>query len=49
VNGTVVGRTFINQPTEKDRLTTMVNKLKKAQRLSGDVSAPNYWRRVNGL
>jgi putative transposase len=49
VNGTVVGRTFINQPTEKDRLTTMVNKLKKAQRVSGYVAAPNYWRRINGL
>lgn len=48
-DGTVVGRKFINQPTEKDRLFTMTNKLKKTQSTSGYVSAPNFWRRINGL
>ena len=48
-DGTVVGRKFINQPTEKDRLFTMTNKLKKAQSVSGYISAPNFWRRIQGL
>jgi len=48
-DGTVLGREFINQPKEKDRLTTIVNKLKKAQKQSGYITAPNYWRRINGL
>jgi putative transposase len=48
-DGTVIGRKFINQPIEKDRLKTKVNKLKKAQSRSGLISAPNYWRRINGL
>lgn len=48
-DGTVIGRKFINQSIEKDRLTTKVNKLKKAQRLSGKIEAPNYWRKINGL
>ncbi|GEN87309.1 hypothetical protein OSO01_20480 [Oceanobacillus sojae] len=47
--GTVIGRKFINQPVEKDRMYTKINKLKKAQRHSGYVNAPNYWRRINGL
>ncbi|WP_456364192.1 RNA-guided endonuclease TnpB family protein [Priestia aryabhattai] len=48
-DGTVIGRTFINQPLEKDRLTTKVNKLKKAQRHSGKITAPTFWRKINGL
>jgi putative transposase len=48
-DGTVIGRKFINQPIEKDRFKTKVNKLKKAQSRSGLISAPNYWRRINGL
>jgi putative transposase len=47
--GTVLARNFINQPTEKDQLYTMTNKLRKIQRISGWVAAPNYWRRINGL
>ena len=47
--GAVLGRKFINQPKEKDHLTTMVNKLKKAQKQSGYITASNYWRRINGL
>jgi len=48
-NGTVIGRTFINQPVEKDRLVTKTNRLKKAQRTSGYISAPAIWRRINGI
>ena len=46
--GTVLARKFINQPKEKDRLTTLTNKLRKAQRTSGKISAPNYWRQIKG-
>lgn len=48
-NGTVLGRTFINQPKEKDQLYTITNKLRKAQKESGWIAAPNFWRRINGL
>ncbi|GGK34302.1 hypothetical protein GCM10010965_29040 [Caldalkalibacillus thermarum] len=48
-NGTVFARKFINQAKEKDRLYRMTNKLKKAQRQSGYIKAPRYWRRINGL
>ncbi|BDG34918.1 transposase [Saccharococcus caldoxylosilyticus] len=48
-DGTVIGRKFINQPIEKDRMKSKINKLKKAQRQSGWISASNYWRRINGL
>ncbi|MEX3914378.1 RNA-guided endonuclease TnpB family protein [Bacillus paralicheniformis] len=48
-NGTVIGRKFINQPLEKDRLKTKANKLKKAQSQSGKISAPHFWRKINGL
>ncbi|MBS4197479.1 transposase [Lederbergia citri] len=47
--GTVLARKFINQPKEKDRLYRMTSKLRKAQSVSGGVSAPNYWRRINGI
>jgi transposase len=47
--GTVLAREFINQPIEKDRLYRMTNKLRKAQRESGYISAPNFWKRINGL
>lgn len=49
-DGTVIGRDFINQPIEKDRLKTKINKLSKAKRLSGVVNKkPNYWRKINNL
>lgn len=48
-DGTIIGRKFINQPIEKDRMKTLTNRLKKAQRASGYIQAPNYWRRINGL
>ncbi|MDX8366068.1 transposase [Cytobacillus sp. IB215665] len=47
--GTVLARKFINQPKEKDRLYTMTNKLRKAQVISGWISAPYFWRRINGI
>ncbi|MCM3790123.1 RNA-guided endonuclease TnpB family protein [Domibacillus indicus] len=46
--GTVLGRTFIDQPKEKDRLQTLTNKLRKVQRASGRIHAPNFWRQING-
>lgn len=48
-DGTVIGRKFINQPIEKDRMKKLTNRLRKAQSASGYVEAPNYWRRINGL
>ncbi|UFT98989.1 RNA-guided endonuclease TnpB family protein [Radiobacillus kanasensis] len=46
--GTVLARTFINQAKEKDRLYHITNKLRNVQRQSGWISAPNYWRQING-
>lgn len=48
-DGTVIGRLFINQPIEKDRLKTEINKLSKAKRLTGIADMPHHWRRINGL
>ncbi|MBS4204859.1 IS200/IS605 family accessory protein TnpB-related protein [Lederbergia citrea] len=47
--GTVLARKFMNQPREKDRLYRMTNKLRKVQSISGWVSTPNFWRRINGI
>lgn len=49
-NGTVVDRVFINQPTEKDRLYRLTNRLMKIQRKSGrKAKLPNLWRKINNL
>lgn len=48
-DGTVIGRLFINQPIEKDRLYHKINKLAKAQRISGIGRKPNLWRKINNL
>ncbi|EJF05815.1 putative transposase, partial [Thiovulum sp. ES] len=48
-NGTVIGRKFINQPKEKDRLKRQLGKLAKAQRKSGLTEKPNLWRKTNNL
>ncbi|MEI3613218.1 transposase [Pseudogracilibacillus sp. SO30301A] len=48
-DGAVIGRKFMNQSIEKDRLKALTNRLRKAQRNSGYIEAPNYWRRINGL
>ncbi|MDN5316962.1 MAG: putative transposase, partial [Thermoanaerobacterium sp.] len=47
--GTVIGRLFINQPIEKDRLFHKINKLAKAQRISGIGRKPNLWRKINNI
>jgi hypothetical protein len=47
--GTVLGRGFVNQPKEKDRLKHALNKLSKAKSISGNINAPNYWRKINNL
>ncbi|MDI6605454.1 MAG: IS200/IS605 family accessory protein TnpB-related protein, partial [Thermoanaerobacteraceae bacterium] len=44
-----IGRLFINQPIEKDRLLHEINKLAKAQRISGIGRKPNLWRKINNL
>ncbi|WP_246516548.1 hypothetical protein [Salicibibacter cibarius] len=49
IKGTVLARKFVNQPKEKDRLYTLTNKLRKAQRTSGWIAAPNFWRRIYGI
>ncbi|UYX54126.1 RNA-guided endonuclease TnpB family protein [Bacillus thuringiensis] len=48
-DGTVIGRTFINQPIEKDRMDRMSKNVKIAQNKYGYISAPNLWRKINGL
>lgn len=48
-DGTVIGRTFINQPIEKDRMDRMSKNVKVAQNKYGYISAPNLWRKINGL
>jgi putative transposase len=48
-SGTVIGRKFINQPIEKDRLKKKLNKLAKVKRLSGLIKTPNYWRKINNF
>lgn len=48
-DGTVIGRKFINQPIEKDRMKRLTNKLRKMQRRSGYIEAPNIWRKISGL
>lgn len=48
-NGTVIGRLFINQPIEKDRLYHKINKLAKSQRISGIGRKPNLWRKINNI
>ena len=47
--GTVLGRLFINQPKEKDRFHHVFNALSKAKSISGNIKAPNYWRKLNAL
>lgn len=48
-DGTVMGRRFINQPKEKDRLKRLLGKLAKAKRATGISEKPDYWRRINGV
>lgn len=45
-DGTVTGQKFINSPVEKDRMYTLLNVIKKAQR-NGNRKTPRLWRNVN--
>ncbi|WP_051408264.1 hypothetical protein [Thermoanaerobacterium aotearoense] len=42
-------RLFINQSIEKNRLFHKINKLAKAQRISGIGRKPNLWRKINNI
>ena len=48
-DGTIVGRLFINQPKEKDRMDRILKKVSQANRTYGGTEKPNLWRRINGL
>ena len=49
-NGTVIGKRFINQPVEKDRMNHLVNRLCKKQRQSGKYSKQiKTWNKINNL
>ena len=49
-DGTVIGRSFIDQPIEKDRLTRHINRLCKKQAQSGRFAKQvKTWNRINHL
>lgn len=49
-DGTVIDRLFINQPKEKDHLKYQLDRLNKANRMSGHKNKkPNIWRKINNL
>lgn len=48
-DGTIVGKLFINQPKEKDRMDRILKKVSQANRMYGSTEKPNLWRRINGL
>ena len=49
-DGTVIDRLFINQPKEKDHLKYQLDRLNKANRMSGYKNKkPNIWRKINNL
>lgn len=49
-DGTVIGRSFIDQPIEKDRLTRHINRLCKRQAQSGHhAKQVKTWTRINHL
>lgn len=49
-DGTVIDRLFINQPKEKDHLKYQLDRLNKANRMSGSKNKkPNIWRKINNL
>ena len=47
--GTVLARRFIRFDREKDRLTQAIDRISRANRLSGIGPKPNLWRRTNNL
>ena len=49
-DGTVIDRLFINQPKEKDHLKYQLDRLNRANRMSGSKNKkPNIWRKINNL
>lgn len=49
-DGTVIDRLFINQPKEKDHLNYQLDRLNRANRMSGKKNKkPNIWRKINNL
>lgn len=49
-NGTVIGRKFINQPVEKDRMNHLINRLCKKQKQSGKYAKQTKtWNKINNL
>lgn len=49
-DGTILARSFINFPSDKDHLYHVLNRIKKFQRLHGSREAHNFWayaKRVN--
>lgn len=48
-DGTVIGRHFINQPIEKDRMHRLIKRLKLKQKQSGrKAKFPKIWAKING-
>ena len=48
-DGTVIGRHFINQPIEKDRMHKLIKRLKLKQKQSGrKTKYPKIWAKING-
>lgn len=49
-NGTVIGRKFINQPVEKDRMNHLINRLCKKQKQSGKYAKQTKtWNKINNF
>lgn len=48
-DGTVLARKFVNFPSEKDRLYTVLNRIKKFQREHGSKSVQNFWKYAQRL
>lgn len=49
-NGTIIGRRFIDQPVEKDRLNHLINRLCKKQKQSGkQAKQVKTWNKINNL
>ena len=48
LDGTILGRKFLNLPKEEDSLTHALNKIKKAQQ-HGAMRAPRLWAKAKGI
>ncbi len=48
-DGTITSRYFINQPVEKDRMHTLIKRLRNKQSQSGKKAPmPKIWAKING-